>query len=77
MNTPGIVSRDDAQVLVDIFTVSVQQYQGVQQSDVTRLLGDRAAMLRSDPIRKLGPTPDFVYPWNVVDYLSNHNPRKA
>lgn len=77
MNTPGIVSRADAQELVDRYTVAVQQYRGVPQSDVTRLLGDRAAMLRSDPIRKLGPTPDFVYPWNVVDYLSNHNPRKA
>jgi hypothetical protein len=72
-----LLSRVEAQSLVDGVTVSVQQYRAVPKSEVDRLLRDRAVLLHSDPIRKLGPCPGFVYPWNVVDYLSQENPRKS
>ena len=76
MNTEEILSRPDAQVAVDAVTFKINQYSAVSFTDCKMLLGDeRFAMLLSDPVRRLGPTDSTVYPWNLVDYLSNKNPR--
>jgi hypothetical protein len=32
--------------------------------------------LMNDPIRNKGPSTNAIYPWNVIDYLSNIDPRK-
>ncbi len=40
------------------------------------LLGNRFNLLVADPIRNKGPKTGTFYPWNVVDYLTNIDPRK-
>jgi hypothetical protein len=72
-----IVPRPKAQTIVDAVTISVEQYKAVDFGVCIRLLGpERFLMLRADPIRRLGPKVETVYPWNVVDYLSCENPRQ-
>lgn len=72
-----IVPRSEAQAIVDAVTFSVDQFKAVDFFDCLRLLGpERFLMLRSDPIRRLGPRTETVYPWNLVDYLSCENPRQ-
>lgn len=72
-----VMTRSEAQSVVDSVTFMVDQFKAVDFADCIRLLGpERFLMLRSDPIRRLGPRPETVYPWNLVDYLSCENPRK-
>ncbi len=72
-----LVSRADAQKMVDSVVVKVFQFSAVRHEDCVALLGSkRFSMLLDDPIRCLGPSAGTVYPWNVVDYLSTEDPRK-
>ena len=72
-----IVPRSEAQAIVDAVTFMVEQFKAVDFSDCIRLLGpERFLLLRSDPIRRLGPKSETVYPWNLVDYLACENPRQ-
>lgn len=71
-----IVPRPVAQQCVDAVTFKVEQYSAVSFDDCLRLLGTiRFLAMRSDPIRRLGPVAETVYPWNLVDYMSSENPR--
>jgi hypothetical protein len=71
-----LMTREDAHRMVDPVTILIAEtYQAVSMEDAAELLGDRLAMLLDDPVRKHGPTPDTIYPWNIVDYLSHDNPR--
>ena len=80
MTTPNdvIVTRPVAQQMVDAVTISVAQYKAVGFCDCLQLLGpERFLTLRSDPIRRLGPKSETVYPWNVIDYLSSVTNKKG
>jgi hypothetical protein len=71
-----IVPRLVAQETVDAVTFKVEQYSAVSFEDCLRLLGSvRFLAMRADPIRRLGPVAETVYPWNLVDYMSCENPR--
>ena len=72
-----ILPRDKAQVLVNSITFKVKQFKAVSKEDCRRLLGERYQLLVQDRIRNLGPDKDTIYPWNLVDYLSNENPSKG
>jgi hypothetical protein len=65
------MNRDEAAAMVAPYVQRIDQYQGVAICDVVMLLGaPDAKRLKADRIRSLGPKPGFVYPWNVVDYLT-------
>ncbi len=56
--------------LVNRFVQNYHQFRYVRHDDVKYLLGDyRFGQIIKDPIRKLGPIPKTIYPWNVIDYL--------
>jgi len=62
--------REEAEALVAPYIISVQQYQAVSHADAKLLLGDTwFDKIMADPIRRLGPTSDTIYPWNVADAL--------
>ena len=64
--------------IVAPYTFRVGQYAAVSHEDALALLGEDAhARLMGDPIRKLGPRPGTVYPWNVEAYLMQPNLRKT
>lgn len=44
-------------------------FSSVSREFAQYVLGSRYKRLLLDPIRNQGPTPDTLYPWNVVDYL--------
>lgn len=71
-----MLSRVEAQIAVDNVTYHVGVFAAVSHKDCLRLLGEsRFSLLVADPVRNLGPVPQTVYPWNVVDYLSSEDPR--
>ena len=56
--------------MVAPYIFRVSQYAAISHGDALALLGeDRLSRLTRDPIRKLGPTPETIYPWNVQAYL--------
>ena len=64
------MNREEAQVKVDAVTYLIDQYKAVSTEDVLILIGaERLEQMQHDPIRKLGPTAETFYPWNVVDYI--------
>ena len=64
------MSRPEAQELVRPHVRMINQYQSIPRCLVIGFIGyDEYMRLEKDPIRRLGPTEDTVYPWNVVDYL--------
>jgi len=72
----AVVPRPEAQEMVNAVTIHMSQCHAVSFDDCEKLLGKtQFAKLKADPIRRLGPVPETVYPWNVVDYLSCENPR--
>jgi hypothetical protein len=72
-----IIPRQAAQDRVKSITFKAGVFSAVGFSECLELLGpERFLMLRSDPIRRLGPEKETVYPWNLVDYMSCENPRK-
>jgi hypothetical protein len=71
-----LMERNDAWKEVDTNTGYVNNLKAVSIDACRKLLGpERLLMLLSDPIRSTGPNEDSVYPWNVVDYLCNEDPR--
>lgn len=71
-----IRSRNEAEQLVQQYIEKVHKYSVISVDNARVLLGDRLSLLLSDPIRKQGPVKDYIYYYNVVDYLCNENPRK-
>ena len=72
------MNRTEAQSAVAPFIESVPQAppyppaQGVTLDNARALMGDgRFAAMQADKIRRGGPKPGYVYPWNVVDYLDD------
>ena len=64
------MTRDEVLFVIEPFIETIGNYQCIPLATVEALLGkERAAALLKDPIRKLGPTKDTIYPWNVADYL--------
>lgn len=63
---------------VTLFVSVIDLYpdaQGVAVEKVASLLGnDLLAVLLRDPIRRQGPRPGYIYPWNVIDYLDDNGP---
>lgn len=75
---PPLIPREDAQRIVDERTFNVDVFRAISIESAREVLGaERLARLLNDPIRRIGPGPQVLYPWNVVDYLSNENPRKG
>ena len=64
------MTRRDCELLVARYTITIGSYAAVSCKNVQRLLGDDwLEKMKSDPIKWIGPVVDYVYPWNVVDYL--------
>lgn len=63
------MTREEATAIVAKHEFRIDQYRAVSHASCVELLGETFAVLLRDPIRKLGPTKDTVYPWNVIDYL--------
>jgi hypothetical protein len=58
---------------VDVVTVRIAQYAAVALTNAERLLGEKDfARMMKNPVRNKGPREGFIYPWNVVDYLSGY-----
>jgi hypothetical protein len=73
-----MIDRPRAQEIVDLHTSLIGPFKAVSFDTCLKLLGsERFLLLRSDPIRREGPVKGTVYPWNLVDYLSNENPRQG
>jgi hypothetical protein len=71
-----LLTREQAQKIVDEHIFYVGDCKAVSFESCRVLLGaDRFLMLLGDPIRNKGPQAQTVYPWNVVDYLCNEDPR--
>lgn len=69
-----MMTREQAQVRVDEVTCSVGQLKAVTHVHAFALFkndSDYHRMMK-DPVRNLGPAPGYIYPWNVVDYLSGY-----
>ncbi len=71
----GVLSREQAAAIVRGHTFQHGEYQAVSFYSCHQILGDRFDLLRADPVRGKGPTPDTIYPWNVIDYMIHENPR--
>lgn len=72
-----VVSREAAAELVSQHTFRHKQYAAVSHESAKQLLGGRFDLMMSDPIRKYGPMEGTVYPWNVIDYLSQPPSKKT
>lgn len=72
-----LLSRSEAETVVREHVIEVAQYRAVPIAVCAELLGDRVELLLADPIRSVGPSPDAVYPWNLVDYLCVEDPCKS
>ena len=71
-----ILTREQAQKRVNESTFFVGKLKAVSLESCRVMLGsDRFAMLIADAIRNKGPMAQTVYPWNLVDYLCNEDPR--
>jgi hypothetical protein len=65
------MNRDKAEEFTKQVTVDIRGFKAVAKSDAKKLLAcERYRLLMLDPIKRVGPTNDSIYPWNVVDYLS-------
>jgi hypothetical protein len=75
------IAREEAEDMIQEHIIKVykpyflQAIKAVKIYVAQKLLGSRFQMLIDDPLRSKGPTPDTIYPWNIVDYLSNKDPR--
>jgi hypothetical protein len=65
------VDRKTAQEIVDGLVFKIGPFKAVANEDAIKVLGqDLFDQLKSNPVKKYGPTKSTIYPWNVVDYLS-------
>lgn len=65
-------ARAEAQLVVDAVTIRVGQYAAVPLLTAWELLGpELSARMMKNQIKNKGPVVGTIYPWNVVDYLSN------
>ena len=77
-----VVPRHVAEQIVFPHIVLFPNESGVSQKGiplevVKDLMPDHQFVkLLDDPIRNKGPKPETLYPWNVIDYLTNLDPRK-
>lgn len=66
--------REKTESIVARYMQQDGKYQVVSRADAKMLLGDDLYdRLLHDRIRNAGPSPDSLYPWNVVDYLQNED----
>lgn len=71
-----LLTRSEALIKVEPFVIVRSSCKAVLHSVCEQMLGpDKFKLLLEDPIRNKGPSLDTVYPWNLVDYLCNENPR--
>lgn len=64
------MTRAEAESKVTPFVQMVGPYQAMCHADAKQLLGAEGfERLTKDAIRRLGPTAETVYPWNVADCL--------
>jgi hypothetical protein len=62
--------RSQAEKSILPFVKTTKGFKGIDDEDSKKLLTSQAyAAMKKDPIRKLGPTVDSTYPWNIVDYM--------
>ena len=70
-----VANRQEAQAIVDLYTVTMGQFQAVHAVAALMLLGEESYLrLCKDNFRRHGPRKWTFYPWNVVDYLSGAVP---
>lgn len=65
------MNRDKAEEYTKEVTIDINGFKAVLKSDAMKLLAcERYRLLLLDPIKRIGPSKDSIYPWNVIDYLS-------
>lgn len=70
-----LLCREVATDLVADFEIKIRQFRAVTDMSARCLLQERYELLLKDSIRNKGPEPGTFYPWNIIDYLCNENPR--
>lgn len=71
-----IMTREQARAIVNEQTYRVGSCKAVSLDACLVLLGStKFSMMHGDAIRNKGPEAEAVYPWNIVDYLCNDDPR--
>jgi len=68
------MDRNEAELAVSEVEIKVNQFRAVTDQSARDLLGEKYEWMTGDPIRRLGPTDDTFYPWNVVDYMCTDKP---
>lgn len=70
------ISKEEAASLVEPLIFNVDQFKAVTHENCIKVLGDaRFAMLLSDSLRNTGPINGTIYPWHLIDWLINEDPR--
>lgn len=65
------MNRDKAEEYTKQVTINIRGFKAVLKDDAKKLLAcERYRLIMLDPIKRIGPCADSIYPWNVVDYLS-------
>lgn len=62
--------RVKAQKVIEESIKIINGLKGIDDQDAKKFLTDEAFLaMKKDPIRKLGPTTETTYPWNILDYM--------
>ena len=62
--------RQKATELISPFISNIEGHKGVSYEKCIELLGEeRFMVLKNDNLRNKGPAEEYIYPWNVIDYL--------
>jgi hypothetical protein len=69
------MDRKQAESIVADKTQVMSGCRCVSREDALSILGEEIlGLLDLDAIRRIGPEPEFIYAWNVIDYLAADNP---
>ena len=67
------MDRQTAEEIVTPYILKVNGYQAIHRLSAFIILGVKLyTELSTDKVRRQGPKPGFIYPWNIVDYLSGY-----
>ena len=67
------MDRQTAEETVSEYIIYINGYQAVHRLSAYVILGDKLyTELSTDKVRRQGPKPGYIYPWNVTDYLAGY-----
>lgn len=67
------MDRKTAEEIVSPYIINVHGYHAIDRLSAFIILGDKLyTELSTDKVRRQGPKPGLIYPWNIIDYLSGY-----